>query len=68
MVRFSTITTMNADRNSNPFPPRFLELKRQIASEHPNFEAHVTQAWKEIIEELVAFAARIETEGTNVSA
>ncbi|KXN84869.1 hypothetical protein AN958_11999 [Leucoagaricus sp. SymC.cos] len=56
---------MNADRNNNPFPLRFLELKRQIASEHPDFEARATQAWKEIVEELVVFSNMIEKEGTN---
>ncbi|KAF8645864.1 hypothetical protein AX16_007522 [Volvariella volvacea WC 439] len=33
-------------------PPRFAELKKEIAGLYPDFEVNVTRAWKEIIEEL----------------
>jgi hypothetical protein len=33
-------------------PPRFVDLKRSIASSYPDFEARATGAWREIITEL----------------
>jgi hypothetical protein len=56
---------------SNPdaglYPPRFIDLKRQIASSYPDFENRVTRAWKEVVEELVAVSERIQGGRSDVS-
>lgn len=50
-----------------PYPPRFVDLKREIASSFPDFEARLTQAWKEVIGELIAFSDKVQREGSDVS-
>ena len=47
-------------------PPRFVDLKRKIASSHPEFEARATTAWREIITELDKVNRIIKEEGLNV--
>ena len=49
-----------------PLPPRFADLKRTIASSHPDFEARATNAWREIIAELDKVTRIIKEEGLNV--
>ncbi|KAJ3560096.1 hypothetical protein NP233_g11059 [Leucocoprinus birnbaumii] len=53
------------DKNGHPFPPRFLDLKREIAASFPDFKERATQAWKEVIEELVKFSEKVSEVGTN---
>jgi hypothetical protein len=53
--------------NSGLYPPRFVDLKRQIASSYPDFENRVTRAWKEVVEELVVVSERIQAGGSEVS-
>ena len=50
-----------------PCPPRFVELKREIAASYPDFEARVTKAWNELVEELEVVTAVIAKQGTDVS-
>jgi hypothetical protein len=57
---------MNADLKNAAHPPKFLDLKREIAASFPDFEERVTKAWKEIIEELTAFSDKVQKEGSNV--
>ena len=47
-------------------PPRFVDLKRLIASSYPDFEARATTAWREIITELDKVTNVIKEEGLNV--
>ena len=47
-------------------PPRFVDLKRSIASSYPDFEARATNAWREIIAELDKVTSIIKEEGLNV--
>lgn len=58
--------SMNASPSTATFPPRFADLKREIASSYPDFEARITQAWKEVIDELVATADKINRGGSEV--
>ncbi|KIK58041.1 hypothetical protein GYMLUDRAFT_45594 [Collybiopsis luxurians FD-317 M1] len=41
----------------------FLNIKREIASSYPDFEARATKAWAEIIEELGKLTAMVPTKG-----
>ena len=43
------------------------DIKREIASSYPDFEARATAAWHEIIDELDKMARVIKEEGVNVS-
>ncbi|KAJ3569522.1 hypothetical protein NP233_g4989 [Leucocoprinus birnbaumii] len=47
------------------YPAYFLDVKREIASSYPNFEARITQAWKEIIAELDVVTNQIHDSGSN---
>jgi hypothetical protein len=47
-------------------PPRFADLKREIASSYPDFEERVTKAWAEIIDQLNETTKVIATEGSEV--
>lgn len=49
-----------------PLPPRFADLKREIASSYPNFQERVTKAWGEVLEELEKYTGEIIAEGPNV--
>ncbi|KAH6909282.1 hypothetical protein BKA70DRAFT_1278064 [Coprinopsis sp. MPI-PUGE-AT-0042] len=46
-------------------PPRYAELKKQIAASYPDFEQNATRAWREITEELNKFAETIQKEGSS---
>ncbi|KII86315.1 hypothetical protein PLICRDRAFT_43911 [Plicaturopsis crispa FD-325 SS-3] len=52
-----------ADETKTPLPPRFAELKQQIASTYPNFEEKVTRAWNEILAELEQVTKNIARAG-----
>jgi hypothetical protein len=43
-----------------------LDVKREIASSYPNFEARAIQAWHEIIAELAIVTEQIHDCGPNV--
>ncbi|KAH8831874.1 hypothetical protein DL96DRAFT_1667904 [Flagelloscypha sp. PMI_526] len=47
------------------FPPRFAQLKQEIASSVPDFEARVTQSWKEILQELNNVTSTIAKTGSD---
>ncbi|KAI0057191.1 DUF1479-domain-containing protein [Artomyces pyxidatus] len=47
-------------------PPRFVDLKREIAASYPDFEARVTRAWNEVLQQLDAASKEIVVEGQNV--
>ena len=44
-----------------------VDIKREIASSYPDFEARATAAWHEIINELDKMARVVKEEGVNVS-
>ncbi|KAF8813418.1 DUF1479-domain-containing protein [Phlegmacium glaucopus] len=46
-------------------PPRFIDIKRSIASSYPDFETRATRVWHEIIEELDKVTRVIKEEGVN---
>ena len=50
-----------------PCPPRFVELKKEIAGSYPDFEARVTKAWGEILQELEKVTKEITGKGSQVS-
>lgn len=50
-----------------PLPPRFTELKREIIASYPDFEAHVTKAWSELLPELDGITKEIAVRGSSVS-
>ncbi|KXN88349.1 hypothetical protein AN958_07494 [Leucoagaricus sp. SymC.cos] len=47
------------------YPPHFLDVKHEIASSYPDFEARITKAWKEIIAELAVVTQQIHDVGNN---
>ncbi|KAH9917026.1 uncharacterized protein B0H18DRAFT_47152 [Fomitopsis serialis] len=47
-----------------PCPPRFIELKKEIAASYPDFQARVTKAWNELLAELEVFTADVAKQGT----
>ena len=51
-----------------PCPPRFTELKSQIAALYPNFEENVTRAWREVLLELKTVTDDIIAKGSEVHA
>ncbi|KAH9847534.1 DUF1479-domain-containing protein [Lenzites betulinus] len=50
--------------NVGPCPPRFVELKKEIAASYPDFEARVTKAWGEILEALDSRTKDIAQKGS----
>ncbi|KAF8150934.1 hypothetical protein B0H34DRAFT_730672 [Crassisporium funariophilum] len=46
-------------------PPRFIDVKAAIAASYPDFEARVTQAWAEILQEMVKVTDVIKAEGVD---
>ncbi|TFY82741.1 hypothetical protein EWM64_g1272 [Hericium alpestre] len=47
-------------------PSRFADLKRDIAASYPDFEAHATRAWGEILKELDGSTKEIIQKGTDI--
>ncbi|CCM02223.1 uncharacterized protein FIBRA_04303 [Fibroporia radiculosa] len=47
-----------------PCPPRFVEIKKDIAASHPNFQERITKAWNELLVELEQVTAEITDQGT----
>lgn len=50
----------------SPLPPRFAELKQQIATSIPDFEQRATNAWSELLKELKVATNEIATKQTEV--
>lgn len=48
-----------------PLPPRFADLKREIAESYPDFERRVTDAWAEIVKQLEETSEAIKREGSD---
>jgi hypothetical protein len=57
---------MHPDFTVRSYPPHFLDVKHEIASGFPDFEARITKAWKEIIAELAIVTDQIHDGGPNV--
>lgn len=49
-----------------PCPPRFVEIKKEIAASYPNFQERVTKAWNELLVDLDKVTTDIAKEGTDV--
>ncbi|KAJ6596182.1 hypothetical protein DFH09DRAFT_1134322 [Mycena vulgaris] len=45
-------------------PPRFVEIKRAIAAQNPNFEQNLSKAWTEVLAELEQVTKTIAKEGS----
>ncbi|GJE92712.1 DUF1479 domain-containing protein [Phanerochaete sordida] len=48
-----------------PCPPRFAEIKRQIADSYPDFEARASKAWNDLLGELDTATEEIANQGSN---
>lgn len=48
-------------------PPRFVDLKKQIAASYPDFEKNAVRSWGEILEEMDKVTKVVMKEGTDVS-
>ncbi|OSX58833.1 hypothetical protein POSPLADRAFT_1184529 [Postia placenta MAD-698-R-SB12] len=48
-----------------PCPPRFVEIKKEIAASYPNFQERVTKAWNELLVDLDKVTTDIAKEGTD---
>lgn len=57
-----------SDPEFGPLPPRFIELKKEIAASYPDFEQRATAAWADLLKELQAATEDIGTKGTDVRA
>ena len=51
-----------------PCPPRFTELKKDIADSYPDFQERATKAWNELLGELKTGTASIAQQGSEVTA
>jgi hypothetical protein len=49
-----------------PLPSRFIELKKEIAASHPDFEKRITAAWADLLHELKASTEDIASQGPAV--
>ena len=49
-----------------PLPPRFADLKREIAESYPDFERRVTDSWAEIVQQLKETSEVVKKEGSDV--
>ena len=61
------IINMTQPPQFGPCPPRFADLKKEIAAAYPDFEAGVTKAWGEILVELEKTTKEIAASGSQVS-
>ena len=59
-------TAMSTPSEFGPLPPRFAELKKEIAVSIPDFEARATKAWGEILVELNKATKEIAAKGSAV--
>ena len=50
-----------------PCPPRFVEIKKEIAALYPDFQERITAAWNDLLPELAKVTEEIATQGSNVS-
>ncbi|GBE88545.1 DUF1479-domain-containing protein [Sparassis latifolia] len=48
-----------------PCPPRFVEIKKDIASSYPDFQERVTKAWNELLAELDTVTSEIAAQGSD---
>ncbi|KZT20478.1 DUF1479-domain-containing protein [Neolentinus lepideus HHB14362 ss-1] len=49
-----------------PMPPRFVELKYEIAKSYPDFQKRATEAWARLLLSLALSTQQIAKEGTNI--
>lgn len=49
-----------------PCPPRFADIKREIAASIPDFEQRATRAWLDVLAELDKATEEIAREGSEV--
>jgi hypothetical protein len=53
---------------NNPWPERFVDLKRQIVEATPDYEKRLTESWKHLLGELDKRTAEIAQVGPDVGA
>ena len=56
-----------AQPDFGPCPPRFADIKRQIAASYPDFEERATRAWADILAELDKATTDIARQGSEVT-
>jgi hypothetical protein len=66
-THFLDFSNMNLSLQTASFPDRFVDLKREIASSHPDFQERLTNAWVDVLEQLEKTTNRIISEGPSVS-
>ena len=49
-----------------PCPPRFADIKREIAASYPDFEERVKRAWDDVLNELEKVTKDIAEQGSEV--
>ncbi|KAJ3490842.1 hypothetical protein NLI96_g1126 [Meripilus lineatus] len=47
-----------------PCPPRFTEIKKDIANSYPDFQERITQAWNDLLDELNRTTKEIANQGS----
>lgn len=47
-------------------PNRFVDIKREIAASHPDFQQRLTSAWVDVLEQLDESTSRIIRKGPSV--
>lgn len=50
------------------FPPRFMDLKKEIVDSGPETRARLTEAWTEVLQELSKETANLKAQGSDVRA
>lgn len=55
------------NKSESRLPNRFVDLKREIAASHPDFQQQLTRAWIEVLRELEERAHHIVQGGSSVS-
>ena len=66
MNEVSGVSTTYGRPQFGPCPPRFSDLKKEIADSYTDFEAGITKAWGEILTELDKVTKDIASQGSQV--
>jgi hypothetical protein len=65
LIYFQSAAVM-AQQQFGPCPPRFVDIKREIAASYPDFEDRVTRAWNDVLGELERATSEIAAQSSEV--
>lgn len=68
MFVFAGFYIPRSNMQNNPWPERFVDLKRQIVEATPDYEKRLTESWKHLLGELGKRTAEIAQVGPDVGA